>query len=122
MARPYALIVEDDELLARAYEIIFHQEDYHTEIILDGQVAVERLNEVVPDLVLLDINLPNISGDKIIKRIRSDERFKYTRVILATASHQAVVGYTGTLANVVLEKPVKLSHLRQLIARFSEGT
>lgn len=118
MTKPFAMIIEDDELLAKAYEIIFHQEEYKTEIITDGQMAMERLATVVPDLIMLDIHLPNVSGDKIIKRIRSDERFNETKVIIATASHQALVGYTGTLANTTLEKPIKLSHLRQLIKRF----
>lgn len=118
MAPPLALVIEDDTALASIFEIVLKEESYQVESIYHGQTAFDRLDDVIPDLILLDLYLPGVSGNTILKKIRSDDRFSATRVIIVTASSRIAGQHTSTLATTVLEKPVNLAHLRLLIKRF----
>jgi DNA-binding response OmpR family regulator len=115
MTKPLVFIVEDDPQLSRIFTLIL-SESFETETIIDGAHALVRLSEVVPHLVVLDINLPGASGAQILHSIRADARFESTRVILATAdSRQA--GELQDKADIVLLKPISITQLRELANR-----
>ncbi|RJP52157.1 MAG: response regulator [Anaerolineaceae bacterium] len=112
----FSLIVEDDEDLAEIFSQALIAADYKTEIINDGLVAHERLQQVVPDVVILDMHLPNMAGDKLLDQIRGDARLEKTRVVVATADAQ-MGERMRNLADLVLIKPVSFTQLRDLSAR-----
>jgi CheY-like chemotaxis protein len=115
MTKPLVFIVEDDPHLSQIFTITLG-ESFETESITDGALALIRLHEVVPNLVVLDINLPGASGTQILEVIRADPRFASTRVILATAdSHQA--DELQDKADIVLLKPISIAQLRELAER-----
>lgn len=64
MEKPTALIVEDDSLLADIFSRTLSDIDYDTLIMPDGLLAMKWLNDNVPDLLILDMHLPYISGQK----------------------------------------------------------
>ena len=119
MPNPFALIIEEDINLAYFYESIFNEEGYHTQKIHHGLVAYNRLTEITPDIILLDLLLPVISGSTILKKIREDHRLKDTRVIIITDNNKVAAGFTGTLATTVLMKPINEDLLRMIIQRFA---
>ena len=84
---------------------------------MDGALAQKRLAEIVPDLVILDIHMPKVTGDILLKQIRSDERLKDTRVFLATADAN-MASQLKDLAELVLLKPIGFSQLKDLAERF----
>jgi CheY-like chemotaxis protein len=115
MTKPLALVVEDDPQLSQIFTLTLNQ-SFKTEAITDGTQALERLSNVVPHLVVLDINLPGASGAKILHVIRADPRLKATRVILATAdSRQA--DELQDKADIVLLKPISIAQLRDFAER-----
>ena len=118
MTKPFALIVEDDPKLN---EIIFItlQADFEIETCTDGSAALERLRNIAPKIVVLDLNLPGTSGADILAHIRSDERLARTRVILATADERQAETLTDN-ADIVLLKPVSPAQLRELALRISK--
>lgn len=120
MKKPLVIIIEDDAQLSDIFSISL-QENFETETITDGLQALERLKEVVPTLVLLDLNLPGASGSQILTQIRSDPRFAQTRVILATADdrHAELIAHK---ADIVLLKPISPFQLRTLATRFIPPT
>ena len=120
MSSPFALIIEEDVNLATFYDKIFIEEGYCTERIHHGLAAYNRLNEITPDVILLDLLMPVISGSTIMRKIREDDRLKNTRVIIVTGDNRVAAGYTGTLATTVLIKPVKEYLLRLLIKRLGD--
>ena len=65
--KPLALIIEDSEDVALVFHTAMERADYAAETIYNGSVALERLAEVVPDLVVLDLHLPGVSGEQILK-------------------------------------------------------
>ena len=111
-----ALIIEDDEDLAEIFSKALRKIGYETETIPDGQDALNRLHEVVPQLVVLDINLPKVSGDKILSFIRVDQRLNETFVIVSSAEDRKAEG-TREDADIVLIKPVSYHQLTELAAR-----
>jgi two-component system response regulator AdeR len=115
MTKPLAFIVEDDPQLSEIFTFTL-SDSFETEAITDGLQALARLAEVVPQLIVLDINLPGASGAQILHSIRADPRFDVTRVILATANpHQA--NELQDKADIVLLKPISVIQLRALAER-----
>ncbi|MCB0155754.1 MAG: response regulator, partial [Anaerolineae bacterium] len=85
MSQPLAFIIEDDDKLAAIFAQALQAAQYDSEIIQNGETAVFRLAETQPEIVILDLHLPRVSGKDILRKIRSDPRLEATRVILATA-------------------------------------
>lgn len=113
---PLALIIEDDPKLADIFNIALKEALYDTEVISDGRLALARLGDVVPSIVVLDLHLPEVSGETILQHIRSDDRLVATRVMLATADALKAEKLRSK-ANIVLLKPISFTQLRDLAAR-----
>jgi two-component system repressor protein LuxO len=117
MARPLALVVEDDADLATIFSEAVQAAGCEAEVISSGNKALERLDAVVPFLVVLDLRLPGVTGQEVLAYIRADPRLEETRVIVATA-HPLAADELRRRANLVLIKPVSFTQLRDLTARF----
>jgi DNA-binding response OmpR family regulator len=112
-----AFVIEDDQDLSSIFTEALKAAGYQVETIRDGAIAQQRLKEATPEIVILDMHLPNIDGAQLLKEIRADERLKKIRVILATAD--ALLGeYYNKQADLVLVKPISFSQLRDLTARY----
>ena len=117
MARPLAFIIEDDPQLNEIMSITL-QLDFDLESCADGDIAIMRLKNVVPRIIILDLNLPGRSGRDILTYIRSEERFKKTRVILTTADSRQAETLRNE-ADIVLLKPISPRQLQELALRIS---
>lgn len=117
-SNPLAVIIEDDPDLAVLFELTLRGANYETEIIQDGEAALQRLAVVIPDVVILDLHLPFISGVDVLKQIRADQRLARTKVIIATADLYRAEALRAQ-ADFILIKPVSLIRLRDLVANLS---
>lgn len=117
MKKPFALIVEDHLASAEFFATALSESGFETEIIRTGQDAISRLSAVVPDLIILDLNLPGVHGSEILKAVRSDGRLVDTRVIVATTHWQGAEEVEQE-ADLVILKPVGYEQLRDLASRF----
>ena len=115
--KPLAYIVEDNKDTVTIFRGALELAGYDVDVAYDGADAQNRLNEIVPNLIILDLHIPNVSGDKVLKQIRSDERLKETRVFLATADAN-MAAQLRDQAELVLLKPIGFSQLRDLAERF----
>lgn len=116
MSKPLALIVEDDHDLSTIFNQALKRAGCQTETVNDGEAALDWLEQTVPDLVLLDLHLPYISGEDILLHIRSDDRLKNILVILSTADARLADTLRGK-AELVLVKPVSFMQLQKLAKR-----
>ncbi len=116
---PLALIIEDNEDQNLVFTKALETAGYATESILDGIAAQKRLNEVVPEMVILDLHLPGSSGSTILAQIRRDARLASTRVILATAD-AAFADLIQSQADAVLLKPISFAQLSMLASRYRD--
>ena len=111
-----ALIIEDDEDLSEIFGQALIAANYEVEIIRDGATALNRLKEVLPVVVVLDMHLPHVAGNVLLNQIRADQRLEKTRVVVATADAQMGESLRG-IADLVLIKPITFTQLRDLSSR-----
>ncbi len=78
------LIIEDDSFLSEMYSTKLIQEGFETEIAVDGEQGIDKIKNIKPDLVLLDIVLPKMDGFEILESIKKDPEFKNIPIILLT--------------------------------------
>jgi len=115
MTKPLALIIEDDPQLNTIMSITL-QADFEIETCADGNAGLERLKQTIPNVVILDLNLPGASGKEILRSIRADARLSSTRIILTTADERNAETLQDE-ADIVLLKPVSPAQLRELALR-----
>jgi diguanylate cyclase (GGDEF)-like protein len=118
MDKPFALIIEDDRDVAALFRHVIDLSGYRTEIALHGQVGVARLSNSQPDIVVLDLNLPGVSGVEILEMIHKDERLKHTRVIVVTA-YAHIADSLPVEPDLLLLKPISIEQLTTLLNRFN---
>ena len=116
MEKPFALIVEDDRDIVALFRHVLDLAGYRTEIVLHGKVAAEHLASSTPDIVLLDLGLPGMSGGEILTMMRADERLKNVPVVVITA-HAHLVETLPVAPQLVLIKPVNIEQMSNLIQR-----
>jgi two-component system alkaline phosphatase synthesis response regulator PhoP len=75
-------IVEDDEFLRSLTVKRLEKEGYQVEVAVDGDSALGKIKEAKPDIILLDLLLPGLSGFEVLKKIREDGPIKGTPVIV----------------------------------------
>ena len=76
------LIIDDDEIVAKTYQLKLKAAGFETAIALDGTAGLAKLREFVPDLTVLDLMLPGISGFEVLGIIRKDAQFSKLPVLL----------------------------------------
>jgi PleD family two-component response regulator len=116
MEKPFALIIEDDRDISALFRHVLDIAGYHTEIILHGKEAIQRLGSVRPDIILLDLHLPEVSGTQILEHVRADEQLRSVPVVVITAYARDVESLPVE-PDLVLMKPVDLEQLSNLVQR-----
>ena len=116
MPSPLALVIEDEIDLSDIFSEAVRAAGFSPQVINHGGVAQERLKELIPEMIILDLHLPGVDGPHLLEQIRADERLKNTKVIVTTADHQLASTLNGK-ATLVLLKPISFSQLRDLATR-----
>jgi signal transduction histidine kinase/CheY-like chemotaxis protein len=80
------LIIDDDPIIIREMEIIFKEENYYLTCALTGSEGLLLLNKYVPDLILLDLRMPEMDGFKVLEELRKREHLKDLPVMILTAA------------------------------------
>ncbi|MDQ6857956.1 MAG: response regulator [Chloroflexota bacterium] len=84
--RPAVLIVDDDQATCAAIAERLQADGLGTEIVHDGVTAIQRAITLRPQLIVLDLGLPELSGDQVFERLQADHRTRYTPVVFLTGS------------------------------------
>jgi two-component system, cell cycle response regulator DivK len=116
MEKPIALIVEDDRDILALFRHVLDIAGYHTEIVQDGKEAMHRLDTLTPQIVLLDMQLPKMSGMDILKNMRANERLKHIPVVVITA-YAPIAESLPVEPDLLLLKPVDIHQLSSLVQR-----
>lgn len=82
MPKQNILVVEDEHALSEAYKTILNKEGFSAEIAHDGQKALDVLKGFDPDLILLDLRMPNMNGIEFLKKYRPDKKHPGVKVIV----------------------------------------
>ena len=79
------VIVEDNELNLRLFRDLLQAHEVDVEGVGDAREAIARINAFVPDLVIMDIQLPHISGIDLIRQMKADRRLRHIPIMAVTA-------------------------------------
>ena len=115
MQKATILIIEDDEEIARLTAMHLKRNGYATTIVTDGANAIATIKQLMPDLILLDLMLPNVSGSVICKQART---YYSGPILVITASNDDIneISLFELGADDYLRKPVKPQILSVRIA------
>jgi DNA-binding response OmpR family regulator len=86
--KPRILLVEDDLALATAYRVRMEAEGFDVYHCPDGEEAMQKALDYRPDLILLDIMMPKISGFDVLDILRNTKETAHTKIIILTALSQ----------------------------------
>ncbi|CAN5808871.1 MAG: response regulator [Ilumatobacteraceae bacterium] len=113
MTAPTVFVVEDEASFVEALTIGLRREGFHVEVAMDGFEALERFDAVKPDVVLLDVMLPRISGIDVCRQLRKRSQVPIIMVTAKGSEIDTVVGLEVG-ADDYVTKPYRL---RELVAR-----
>jgi len=79
------LVVEDNELNLKLFCDLLRAHGYAAEPVRDGREAIEKARNFAPDLIVMDIQMPHISGLELIEQLKQDDELKATPIMAVTA-------------------------------------
>ena len=114
---PLIVVVDDDPATLRIVELLLDRNGYSVKTATSGESALTLLRETVPAAMILDVNMPGMSGFDVCQIIKRDERYEKIPVILLTAQSAPQDFKTGHDAGAVIYmvKPFKPERLLQVI-------
>ena len=120
MSEKKILIVDDEFIGRQLLQALLIVEGYKPILAENGQEALELAKNLKPDLILMDIIMPNINGFEVTKQLRSDSDFKDTPIILITAldDRDSVIEGKEAGANEYISKPFNREEVLDIINRF----
>jgi two-component system alkaline phosphatase synthesis response regulator PhoP len=77
-------IIEDDQAIAQMYRMKFETEDFEVETAENGKLGYELAEALKPDVILLDLMMPEMNGDEVLEKIRATDWGKKIKVIILT--------------------------------------
>lgn len=113
MTIPVVLLVEDEESYVEALQVGLKREGFRVEVARDGFEALDRFDVVRPDIVILDVMLPRISGIDVCRQLRKRSQVPIIMVTAKSAEIDTVVGLEVG-ADDYVTKPYRI---RELVAR-----
>lgn len=97
--------------------------EYHVTQAPDGESGLRLVGEIAPDLIFMDINLPDMDGVEVTRRIKAHAEFQHIPIVALTAN--AMVGdrerYLGAGCDDYLRKPISRADLQGVLARHLNG-
>jgi len=121
--RKKILIADDDKSVAECLEILLGLSGYEVFVAFDGQEAVKKARSVVPDLILLDMIMPKLSGFDACKIIKGDPVLQKIHVIALTSLPQMgdVEKIYAAGADDYMHKPFDNGHLMEKVKKCLAG-
>ncbi len=113
------LIVDDEPNIVLSLEFLLQEAGYEVRVAHDGQQALDAVAQRRPDLILLDVMLPRVSGFEVCQRIREHEQWRAVRILMLSAKGREVEVAKGLAlgADAYITKPFAISELLGEVAR-----
>jgi DNA-binding response OmpR family regulator len=113
------LIVDDEPNIVAALEFLLEKNDYEVRVAANGADALEQLDAFRPDLVLLDVMVPKLSGYEVCQRMRAEPRWRDIKIVMLSAKGREVEVNKGMSlgADLYVTKPFSSAELVATIHR-----
>ncbi|AQZ70955.1 Response regulator receiver [[Actinomadura] parvosata subsp. kistnae] len=117
------LVVDDDEVIRQLIAVNLNLEGFEVVTATDGQDCLERVLDVMPDVITLDVMMPFLDGWTTAQRLRTEEATSHIKVVLITARAQdddKIRGW-GIGVDAYLTKPFDPAELIQVVRELAAG-
>ena len=118
--RPKILLVDDEEDLLTDLRAFLEEEGYEVVTALDGETALKKIEEEKPNLILLDLNIPKLSGFQILERIKPKESGIKVLIFSGVATPEEKEKLLALGACDCLNKPISIKALLEEIEKAIE--
>jgi CheY-like chemotaxis protein len=118
------LIVDDSMVSVRLFTALLESPDYELSIATSGRAALDACNSEKPDLILLDLHLPELDGFEVTRRLKGDSRTRHIPILALTAYGHGHATEEAISAGVdhFMAKPFSGVALREVVANFMART
>jgi len=118
------LIVDDEQDILTYLSTLLQDNGYATVLAKDGGEALKQVEEAVPDLITLDVSMPEKSGIKLYREVKADDRWKQIPIIIVTGVSGDFQKFISTRHQVpppegYLSKPINPEEILALIKRLA---
>jgi two-component system, sensor histidine kinase and response regulator len=115
-SKPCILVVDDNPDNITLLQTILEEEGYRVLVASSGQEALQEMRHELPNLVLLDVMMPEMDGFEVVRRIRRDRRFRSVPIVLITAYDDPFMERGWRLgADDFIRKPIEYDELMERI-------
>ena len=116
---PKIIVVDDDKTATALFEQVLMMNKYDVVTLNDSAKTVETATEVKPDLIILDLMMPEPDGFKVCRMLRADPLFRRTPIIIVTALNDldSKLVAMGAGANDYLVKPFHIDQLFSMVEK-----
>jgi len=111
-------VCEDEKEIAEIIKTILEKQTHQVRLDFDGGKILESIEEFSPDLIILDYRLPNISGEELSRKLKTEKRTKQIPVIIISASNHLEKVASNSKANDYLPKPFNIKDLLAIVAKY----
>lgn len=115
------LVCDDDQGIMDVTKIILSEKGYFVETLLHSNKIFSAIERIKPQLILLDLCMPDLSGDQIIRILKKNKTTKHIHVILVSASEETEEVAKSTGADDFLYKPFDASELEDKVAKYLQS-
>ncbi|NEP11110.1 MAG: response regulator [Symploca sp. SIO2C1] len=108
------LVIDDDDSIFEVIEGLLYRENYNLTYLASGKEALSQIDEIQPDVILLDLMMPEMDGIETCKQIKSNQRWSHIPIIMITAlsSKEDLARSLDAGADDFVSKPINSIELR----------
>lgn len=123
-AQATIMVVDDSPTICRLVATTLEKRDYQVIIAADGMEALAKMNETLPDLILLDITMPRLDGYQLCKIIKGNDLTRHIPVVMLSGKDGFFDRVKGRMVGALdyITKPFKPEVLLQVVARHTHPT
>lgn len=113
------LSVDDSTSIRQLVQFTLEKEGYEVLLAVDGRDALDKVKQGPVDMVITDLNMPNVDGIELIKALRADPAFRFTPIVMLTTESAAEKKDSGKSAGATgwIVKPFKPEQLIAVVKR-----
>ncbi len=111
----HCLLIEDDVFTQNVFALTLQRAKFKVDTVPNGEKAIQYLDDNKPDIVVVDLHLPYVSGYQVIRHLRETPRLADIPIIAVTANHLAENSEEAQLADAFIIKPVDIRALTKMV-------
>ena len=119
--RKRVVVADDEPMTAELLAYMLDHNGFDVSRAYDGREALERIRELRPDAVVLDVMMPSLDGREVARLLRQDPELKNLPVVLFSSVDEVDVEWEAAGADVFLQKPLDICVLPDLLQKLIDG-